>query len=128
MAAQPANDEPPQNWMDGLLWLDDKFQEENEDLEAILEGDLGFHAFFTRGGPDPTRGVQTAVYQGIYDQIQELSVDEEIVEMHYGELTPETVWQAVEDQIHEFTYLPESLFDPIEERVKERVEKNLESS
>ncbi|WP_160298096.1 hypothetical protein [Halorubrum saccharovorum] len=42
-------------------------------------------------------------------------------------MTPETVWQEVDDQINEHAYLSDGLRDPIRERVKRRVERNLEN-
>lgn len=116
----------PDNFMDGLKQNAARFEDEYDDLEAIIEGEIGFHAYFTSGGPDPTRGVMTAIYQGLYDVLEEVSIDAEIVEIHYGEVTPETTRKAVEDQLHEYTYLPENITDAIGDRVEKRVEKNLE--
>ena len=114
------------NWMQLLQATAARFEEENDDLEALLEGDIGFHAYFTVGD-DPTRGVQTAIFQGVYEALEEVSFDADLVEMRHGEVTPETVWQEVDDQINEHAYISEGLRDPIRERVKRRVGRNLEN-
>lgn len=115
-----------ENFVDALMAAEQQFEEEYDDLEAIIEGDIGFHAFFVAEGDDATRGVHTAVYQGIYDCLQEVSVDAEIVEIQHGEVTPDTVWKETRTQLEEFTYLPDTLLEPVEDRVKERIQKNLE--
>lgn len=115
----------PEDFMEGLKQNADRFEDEYDDLEAVLEGDIGFHAYFTSGGPDPTRGAITAIYQGIYDELEEVSIDAEIVELYHGEVTPETVRREIINQLDEFTYLPENLCEAIGDRVEERVEKNL---
>ena len=115
-----------ENWFEAFRATGEQFDAENDDLEAILEGDIGFHAFFAADADDPTRGVQTAIYQGIYDKLNELHVDADIVRLQHGEVTPETVWLTLRDQLEEFTYLSEPMLLSIEERVKERVEKNLD--
>lgn len=117
-----------ENFMEAIKATNEQFEDEYDDLEAILEGEIGFHTFFVAEGGDATRGVQTAIYQGIYDRLCEVGIDGEIVELNHGEVTPETVWQETRMQLEEFTYLPETLLEPIEERVKERVRKNLETS
>lgn len=113
------------NWFEMMKATADRFEDENDDLEAIIEGDIGFHAYFVADGDDATRGCHTAVYQGIYNCLGEVSVDADIVEARHGEVTPETVWAEMESQLEEFTYLSSDLIEPIEEQVKERVRKNL---
>jgi len=113
------------NWFEMLKATADRFEEENEDLEAILEGEMGFHAYFV-AGEDPTRGCNTALFQGFYDVIEEVSVDADMVEINHGEVTPETVWIEYRRQLNEHTYLSEEMESALEQRVKRRVEKNLD--
>ncbi|GGL25943.1 hypothetical protein GCM10009037_06960 [Halarchaeum grantii] len=103
----------------------DRFEEENDDLEAILEGDMGFHAYFVANGEDPTRGTHTAVFQGIYDVIEEVSVDAEIVEIRRGEVTPESVREEVLAQLDEHAHFSRDLREAIGDRVEKRVRKNM---
>mgnify|MGYP000730534264 CR=1 FL=1 len=114
-----------ESWLGKLRATTDRFEEENDDLEAILEGDMGFHAYFAVG-EDPTRGCTTALFQGFYEVIEEVSVDAEIVEINHGEVTPETVWAEFRSQLHEHTYLSDEMESALEKRVKRRVQKNLE--
>jgi len=116
------------SWFDMFKATTQRFEDENDDLEAILEGDVGFHAYFVADGGDDTRGCHTAVYQGLYETLNEISVDAEIVESRYGEVTPKTVWKEMESQIDEYAYLPSEVREPIEKRVKERVRKNQKNS
>ena len=124
---EPATpDDPYDNWIQMLQATAARFEEENDDLEALLDGAIGFHTYFTVGD-DPTRGTQAAIYQGVYEALEEVSLNAGLVEMRRGEVTPETVWQEVDDQINEHAYLSDDLRDPIRERVKQRVERNLQN-
>jgi hypothetical protein len=122
------NNTEPENFFEGLQINAQRFEDNNDDLEAILEGDIGFHAYFTSGGPDPTRGAITAIFQGIFEVIEEVSVDEELVEIHQGEVTPESVRKEVMSQIDEHGYLGEQFRDAIANSVEERVRRNLEAA
>lgn len=115
-------------WYDDLLQTANRFEEENDDLEAILEGRIGFHSFFVADGDDPTRGARTAIYAGIMDSIDELHIDADIVEAHNGEVTPEAVADEVVGQMEQNIglYLDDMLRENIHERVEKRVRKNME--
>ena len=119
------SDDNDMGWYDSLLKAAEQFEDENNDLEAVLEGTIGFHTFYVAEGDDPTRGVQTAVYQGLYDSLEEMHVDKDTVQIDYGEVTPETVWQTVEGELDRHMYIPDSLRENIEQRVKSQVEDNL---
>lgn len=120
---------PHDNWLDALKGCAEQFEAENDDLEAILEGDIGFHALFVAEGDDPTRGVKTALYQALYDTLQEVHIDADIVDINRGSVTPETVAEEMVDQIeHEHgVYLSDHLRDNIRNRVITRVQENLEA-
>ncbi len=115
-------------WYDTFQASVQQFDAENGDLEAILDGDAGFHAYFHANGSDVTRGVHTAIYQALYDTLDEFYVDEELVEMRRGEVTPHAVAAEVIEQIsHEHgVYLSEHVEENIRDRVAQRVETNLE--
>jgi len=115
------------NWFEMLQATVDRFEEENDDLEATLAGDIGFHSYFVADGDDPTRGSHTAIYQAIHETLEGVSVDADIVEAQRGEVTPETVSEEMMAQIDEFTYIPGELRDAIGEKVQERVRKNMEA-
>ena len=117
--------ESEKNWMQSLLGAASQFEEEHDDLEVILEGAIGFHTFYVADGDDPTRGVKTALYSGLNDLLEEVSVDADTVRLNHGAVTPETVRRETMDQITEFTYVPESLAESIGESVEERVRQNL---
>lgn len=121
-----AGEPQPETFLDGLKQNADRFEENNEDLEAIIEGDIGFHAYFTSGGPDPTRGCQTAIFQGVYDELEEFHLDAEVVELNQGEVTPQTARREAIEQLQKFTYLPENLVESIGDRIETRVRKNLD--
>lgn len=122
-----AADDEPDTWFDGIKDVADQFEEENTDLEAVLEGDIGFHTFFVAEGSDPTRGVRTAMYAGLMELFEEVHIDREMVEMRHGEVTPRTVRRELENQLDEHAYLSQEMRDAIGEKVEERVEKNLKT-
>ncbi|WP_311171827.1 hypothetical protein [Halobellus ordinarius] len=118
-SADSTDDFRHDTWFDAFKASTRQFAAETEDLEAILAGDAGFHTFFHTEGVDVTRGVQTAIYQGLYDTLEELYVDEELVEQRHGECTPEAVADEVIEQItHEHGV---SLSDHVEETIRDRV-------
>ncbi|KKF39899.1 hypothetical protein FK85_24845 [Halorubrum saccharovorum] len=49
MSESTASDDRYDNWMQMLQATAARFEEENDDLEALLEGDIGFHAYFAVG-------------------------------------------------------------------------------
>jgi len=120
---------PHENWFEALKSTGQQFEAENDDLEAVLEGDIGFHAFFIAEGDDATRGAMTAVYQALYDTLEEMHVDADIVEHRCGEVTPEAVADEIINQIeHENgVYLSDHFRENIRERVEKRVRKNIEA-
>ncbi len=120
-------DYPHDSWFDAIKSTSKQFEDENDDLEVLLEGSIGFHTFFVAEGSDPTRGVQTAIFQGLGDLIEEVHIDREIVEHRNGEVTPETVRKEVENQLDEHAYFSSEMREAIGARVEERVEKNLET-
>lgn len=126
MAVKEAPESPYDNFMEALKATNKQFEDEYDDLEAILEGDIGFHTFFVAEGDDPTRGTHTAIYQGLYELLEEVSIDADIIECNYGEVTPENARKEAIAQIHEFTYLPETMAERIGDRVEDRVRKNME--
>jgi len=115
------------DWLDGFREIGAQFEAENDDLEAIFSGDIGFHAFFVADGDDPTRGSLTAVYQALYDNIESLHVDRDVVKWNQGELTPTAVADEVIGQLEGECglYLNERFRENIRERVEQRIEKNL---
>jgi hypothetical protein len=119
------NDDEP-GFYDLTKQANDRFKEEYDDAEAIFEGTIGFHAFFNADDDDPTRGIHTAIYQGLFNEFQEVSVDADTVEINHGEVTPETARAELINQLHEFTYLPENLVEAIGEQAEKRVRENLE--
>jgi len=124
---QEAPGHPYDSWFDGIKGVADQFEDDNDDLEAELWGDIGFHTFFVADGEDPTRGVKTAIYSAFAEAIEEVHIDAEIVEMRYGEVTPETVRESVIDQMEEHTYIPSELRAAIGEAIEKRVAKNMEN-
>jgi hypothetical protein len=115
-----------ETWFEAFKESTRQFAAETEDLEAILEGDAGFHAFFHTEGVDVTRGAHTAIYQGLYDALEELYVDEELVELRRGEVTPEAVADEVIEQVtREYgVRLGERVEGNVRDRITRRVEKN----
>jgi hypothetical protein len=120
------NDDQP-DFYDLTKQANDRFREEHDDAEAIFEGTIGFHAFFNADADDPTRGIHTAIYQGIFNELQEVSVDADIVRINHDEVTPETARAELINQLHEFTYLPENLVEAIGDAAENRVRENLEA-
>lgn len=116
------------SWFEMLQATANRFEDENDDLEAIIEGDIGFHAYFVAEGDDPTRGVHTAIIQGFNEAIQEVTIDADIVDINRGNVTPETVREEAMAQLNEFVYLPENIRESIGDHVEERVQKNMEAS
>jgi len=112
--------------MEALKTCARQFEAENGDLEAILEGHIGFHAFHTSNGESDTRGVQTAIYQALYDCLEELHIDDDIVNQNKGEVTPQTVSDEVLDQLEYFggLYINGRLEQAVADRVQERVRRN----
>ena len=125
-----ADDEVPEfryeSWFDAFQASTRQFAAENEDLEAILEGDAGFHAFVHTEGVDVTRGAHTAVYQALYDVLEDLYVDEELVALRWNEVTPETVAEEIISQIADDhgVFLSEHVEAAIRDRVQDRVRTN----
>ncbi|WP_373189953.1 hypothetical protein [Halolamina sp.] len=115
-----------ESWFDAFQASVEQFDEENDDLEAQLWGDAGFHSYFA-ASHDPTRGVGTAIHIAIAELFEEVSVDAEFVEHRYGEVTPVTVRKAVLDQIDEITHLSRELRESIGDQVEERVARNMEA-
>lgn len=120
--SRPADD----SWCDTFQKAVELFEEENDDLEAELWGDAGFHSYFT-AGHDPTRGVNTAIHIAIAELFEEVSVDAELIEMRYGEVTPENVRRGVLDQIDEHAYLSSELREAIGKQIEDRVAQNMEA-
>jgi len=73
-----------------------------------------------------TRGTNTAIYQALYDTLEAVSLDDELLEMRYGEVTPEAAGEAVLDQIDEYQYVSDPLRSNIRERVEDRVRSNMQ--
>ena len=122
---ESTDDYPHDNFMDALKATNQQFRDEYDDLEAILEGDIGFHAFFVAEGDDPTRGANTAIFQGLFELLEEIDIDATIIEHNYGEVTPETARKEAIAQINEFTYLPDRMAETIGDAVEERVRNNM---
>jgi|GEM_PF-6480091 len=114
------------NWLEALKATGEQFDAENDDLEAILEGDIGFHTFFAADADDPTRGVETAIHQAVNDTFEELFIDAEGVEISHGEVTPESVAEEVLAQIE--GNIGQYLSDPLRANIRERVEKRVEAN
>ena len=128
MTEQSTGSAEHENFLEALKATNRQFEDEYDDLETIIAGDIGFHSFFIAEGDDPTRGTHTAIYHGIYELMEEVSVDADIVEFHHGDVTPETVWKETRRQMEEYSYIPETMLDPIEDKVKKRVRKNLKKN
>lgn len=103
----------------------DRFEDENEDLEALFHGDIGIHGYYTETG-DRCRGVQIAMLAAVMDELGETAFDDDIVEANYGEVTPDTVRQAVHDQLRDLTGFGgktiEAMADAAAEHVADRME------
>jgi len=118
---------PYDSWFEAVQALGRQFEAENDDLEVTLEGSIGFISLFTDEPPaDVTRGVVTAMHQAVYETIEAVSLDEELLEMRYGEVTPEAAADAVLDQIDEYQYVSDPLRSNIRERVEARVHHNMD--
>ena len=120
------DDDPYDDWFEMFQATLARFEAENDDLEATLTGDVGVHSFFTAGSEDVTRGTRTAVLEAFdATALSEVTVDADLVEAHYGDVTPQTVWDVVESQMNERVYLDSTLREEIAERVKTRVADNI---
>jgi hypothetical protein len=119
-------DFPHEDWVEALKTCARQFDAENGDLEAVLDGSIGFHAFHTGNGETETRGVQTAIYRALYDCLEELHIDDDIVEQNKGEVTPQTVSDEVLDQLEYFggLYVNDRLEQAVTKRVAEQVRRN----
>lgn len=117
-----------ENWYEALKGTAKQFEYENDDLESILGGNIGFHCFFVADGDDPTRGVQTAVYQALFEMLEEVHIDAELVEHNQGEVTPRSVAVELIGQIeyNAGLYLSDRFKEELYEKIENRIERNME--
>lgn len=92
--SQESGDDEP--FYQGMLDSNQEFQE--GDLgEAVLEGRCGFHTFYSNGSP--VSGTQTAMHKALNRTLEMAFVDTERAEERFGEATPATVADVLDDEI-----------------------------
>lgn len=116
------------SWFVGIQSVAQQFEAENDGLEVQLYGDIGFHTFFSPNGSDPTRGVQTAIHVGLAELLEDMHIDADIVEHHFGEVTPETVGKEALAQMDEVTYLSSNTREAVADAIEDRVRQNIEAA
>lgn len=88
--------------------IEDTLMEINEDItsdgldEVMLEGKIGFHIFSDNDSDSPAAGLQREMHAAFDQAIQQVFLDEDLIEEQYGEVTPQTVCAALEDQLQDF--------------------------
>ncbi|WP_435143825.1 hypothetical protein [Halobaculum sp. P14] len=95
-------EEPRQTTQDLVSEANDAFAETTLS-GMMLYGDLGFHTFHASDNTDPTTVTTTALHAAIEDQFEMVHIDRDSVEHDYGAVTPDTIAEALTNQIEELS-------------------------
>lgn len=92
--SQESGDDEP--FYQGMLDSNEEFQD--GDLgEAVLEGRCGFHTFYSNDSP--VSGTQTAMHKALNETLEMVALDTHMAEERFGEATPATLADLLEDEI-----------------------------
>lgn len=86
---------------EGLVELENSFQEDEYMSEITLPGELGFHTFYKRDADRVTQGMRTVLHQAFERVISEFLITDEGVEENWGEVSSVTVANEVEERFGE---------------------------